>query len=126
VTGADLRRRFGLYDSWAYYTSITSKPKTVTTPASTPAATPDAASGGTAPATPAGTARAGSTALSGTIAPAQRGAWLRIQRRVGTGWVTYAWTTTGANGSYSARLGGPGTYRVLFRGAAGPAVSVSA
>jgi stage II sporulation protein D len=123
VTGADLRRRFGLYDSWAYYTSITSKPTKVTTPASTPAVTPDPGSGGTAPA---GAARAGRTALSGAIAPAQRGAWLRIQRRVGTGWVTYAWTTTDAHGSYRARLGGPGTYRVLFRGAAGPAVTVNA
>jgi stage II sporulation protein D len=123
VTGAELRSRFGLYDSWAYYTSITSKPKKVTTPASTPAATPDTASGGTAPAA---AASAGKTALTGTIAPARRGAWVRIQRRAGTRWVTYAWTTTDAQGSYQARLGGPGTYRVLFRGAAGPDVTVRA
>jgi stage II sporulation protein D len=130
VSGAELRRRFGLYDSWAYYTSITSKPKPVTTPATTPTPTagaqPDAGSGGTAPAAAAGTSSAGRTALNGTITPARRGAWLRIQRRVGTRWATYAWTTTDAHGSYSARLGGPGTYRVLFNGAAGPAVTVGA
>src|SRR3954453_9731969 len=36
VTGADLRRRFGLYDTWAYYTTITSTKQQATTPA-TPA-----------------------------------------------------------------------------------------
>jgi stage II sporulation protein D len=127
VTGADLRRRFGLYDSWAYYTSITSKAKKVT-PAGTPAPIPggqaDAGSGGTAPAAPAGTARAGRTALSGTIAPARRGSWLRIQRRAGAHWVTYAWTTVGAHGRYDVRLGAPGAYRVLLRGAAGPTITV--
>jgi len=128
VTGADLRRRFGLYDSWAYYTSITAKKKTTTptTPPATPAtggaAQGDPATGGTAPAAPAGTASAGRTMLSGTIAPARRGAWLRVQRLVNGRWVTYAWTTTARGGRYSARLGGPGRYRVLFHGAAGPTI----
>src|SRR6478736_5484560 len=77
VSGVALRQRFGLYDTWAYYTTITSTKKTTTTPA-TPAtdgaAQGDPATGGTAPAAPAGTARAGRTVLSGTITPARRGA----------------------------------------------------
>src|SRR3954470_3829677 len=81
VTGADLRRRFGLYDSWAYYTSITAKKKTTApatpaTPATEGAGQGDPTTGGTAPAAPAGTARRGRTVLSGTITPAKRGAWL--------------------------------------------------
>jgi stage II sporulation protein D len=127
VSGADLRRRFGLYDSWAYYTSITAKKKTTSpatpaTPATDGTGQGDPATGGTAPTAPAGTARSGRTVLSGTITPAKRGAWLRVQRLVNGRWVTYAWTTTGTGGRYSARLGGPGRYRVLFRGAAGPVI----
>jgi stage II sporulation protein D len=127
VTGADLRRRFGLYDSWAYYTSITSKKTTPTAPVTPTDGTGqgDPGSGGTAPAPPAGTARVGRAELTGTIAPARRGASLRVQRLVGRRWVTYGWTTTGRRGSYRARLGGPGTYRVLFRGAPGPSVRVA-
>src|SRR5436190_22885420 len=121
ATGADLRRRFGLYDSWAYYTTITSK-KQPATPATDGAGQGDPTTGGTAPTAPAGTARAGRTVLSGTITPARRGAWLRVQRKVGGRWFTYAWTTIGAHGRYREHLGAPGTYRVLFRGNPGPEI----
>jgi stage II sporulation protein D len=127
VSGPDLRSRFGLFDSWAYFTSITSKkkPVTPTTPAQ-PASggQPDPSSGGTAPVAPAGSARAGRTVLAGTIAPGRRGAWLRVQRRVGGHWVTYAWDTLERGGRYAVRIAGPGTYRVLYRGAPGPSVTV--
>jgi stage II sporulation protein D len=126
VTGATLRARFGLYDSWAFFTSITAKKKPAATPPPTPAtggAQGDPSTGGTAPSPPAGTAAAHRIALTGTITPGKRGAWLRVQRRVNARWVTYAWTTLGAHGRYSVRLGGAGLYRVLFRGAAGPAIS---
>jgi stage II sporulation protein D len=124
VTGADLRRRFGLFDSWAYYTTITSNKQTTTPapPGTDGSGLGDPATGGTAPTAPAGTARAGRTVLSGTITPAKRGAWLRVQRNVGGKWFTYAWTTTGAGGSYRVRLGAPGTYRVLFHGNPGPEI----
>jgi stage II sporulation protein D len=128
VTGSDLRSRFGLYDSWAYFTSITSKKKKAAAPA-TPAqpaggGQPDPNSGGTAPSAPAGSARAGRMALAGTITPGKRGAWLRVQRRAGHHWATYAWATLERGGSYAVTLGGPGTYRVLYRGAPGPSVRV--
>jgi hypothetical protein len=60
--------------------------------------------------------------LSGTITPAKRGAWLRVQRRIGGRWFTYAWTTTDAHGRYRERLGAPGVYRVLFQGSPGPEI----
>jgi stage II sporulation protein D len=128
VTGPELRARFGLFDSWAYFTSIISKkqPATPTTPVQpTGGGQPDPSSGGTAPAPPAGSARAGRTLLTGAITPGRRGAWLRVQRRVGGRWVTYAWDTLGHNGRYAVRLAAPGTYRVLYRGSAGPAIRVS-
>jgi stage II sporulation protein D len=130
VTGATLRSRFGLYDSWAYFTSITAKkkkatqPTTPATPATGGSGQADPGSGGTAPAAPAGTARVGRVALTGSITPARRGAWVRVQRRVGKRWVTYAWAKTGTRGRYGVRLGARGMYRVLFRGAPGPAVRV--
>ena len=45
-----------------------------------------------------------------------------MQRKIGGKWFTYAWTTTGPRGSYRVRLGGPGTYRVLFQGNPGPEI----
>jgi stage II sporulation protein D len=127
VTGPTLRSRFGLYDSWAYFTSITSKkkPAVAVTPAQ-PAGggQADPNSGGTAPSAPAGSARAGRTDLAGAITPGHRGAWLRVQRRVGGHWATYAWTKLERRGRYAVRIGGPGTYRVLYRGDAGPVVRV--
>ena len=126
VTGATLRARFGLYDTWAYYTSITAKKKTTPTapaaPATDGAGQGDPTTGGTAPTPPAGSARAGRTILSGTITPAKRGAWVRVQRRIGGRWFTYAWTTTDAHGRYRERLGAAGVYRVLFKGAPGPEI----
>jgi stage II sporulation protein D len=126
VSGVALRQRFGLYDTWAYYTTITTKKQTTTgapaTPATDGAAQGDPTTGGTAPTAPAGTARAGRTVLSGTITPARRGAWLRVQRKVGGRWFTYAWTTTDKRGRYRERLGAPGVYRVLFQGSPGPEI----
>jgi stage II sporulation protein D len=130
VTGPTLRSRFGLYDSWAYFTSITSKkkPAAAVTPAqpAQPAGggTADPNSGGTAPSPPAGSARAGRTALAGAITPGRRGAWLRVQRHVGAHWATYAWTKLESHGRYAVRIAGPGTYRVLYRGDAGPSIRV--
>jgi stage II sporulation protein D len=124
VTGAELRRRFGLYDSWAYYTSITSKAKKVKPATPAGGGEPGAGSGGTAPSGPAQAAAVWRLGLSGTITPARRGAWVRVQRRTGGRWSTYVLTTVSAGGRYSTRVGRPGTYRVLYRGAAGPAVGL--
>ena len=128
VTGPVLRSRFGLYDSWAYFTTITTKqkPAAPTTPAPPPGGgQADPGSGGTAPVPPAGSARAGATLLAGTITPGRAGAWLRVQRLVAHRWSTYAWTKLERGGRYSVRVGGTGSYRVLFQGAPGPALRVT-
>ena len=135
VDGPTLRKRFGLFDTWARFTTIGSK---VTTPppagpASPPRTGPGSPSGG-APAQAARSARAAAFSaatttpayrkvLSGAIAGAEDGDWVRVQRRAGGQWRMAFWTSThGRAGRYRATLPGPGTYRVAWRGLGGPAV----
>jgi stage II sporulation protein D len=124
VDGATLRARFGLYDTWAYFTSI----KTGTAPPpEEPAGPPtpvDPETGGVSPgATTAGMRPTG--ALTGSVLPARRGARVTLQRRDGDRWVTIGTARVGAGGRYAASVTGAGTYRVTYRGDAGPGVRVS-
>jgi stage II sporulation protein D len=113
VDGATLRARFGLFDTWAYFSSI----KTVVTPQPPPA--PE--SGGAVPVISRVPIVGG---LAGHVVPARKGAVVSIQRVTGGRWVTVDSTTAVRGGRY--RLGVPkaGLYRVRFKGDAGPAVRV--
>jgi stage II sporulation protein D len=123
VTGPQLRSRFGLFDTWASFTYISSDAKkkpsddsdaSTTAPASTtiPAATTAPSSGGTTPPVTdttggqaASVARIASIApsvLTGTIHPAKRGRRLAVQRRDGSAWRTVRTVHVGAGGSYHA------------------------
>jgi stage II sporulation protein D len=145
VTGPQLRSRFGLFDTWASFTYISSDAKkkpsddsgaSTTAPASTtvPAATTAPSSGGTTPpvtdttggqaASVARIARLAPSVLTGTIHPAKRGRRLAVQRRDGTAWHTVRTVHVGAGGSYHATLPGPGTYRVALGDVTGPRVDV--
>jgi stage II sporulation protein D len=123
VTGPQLRTAFGLYDTWAYFTSVSSKAskakkKAPTTKKKThPAADP---SGGVV----AGVASLRAARVEGTIAPARPGRWLRVQRRVGGRWITAADAKVLRGGRYSVAVPGPGTYRVVYGSAIGPDVRV--
>jgi stage II sporulation protein D len=106
VDGATLRARFGLNDTWAYFTSIATRRRPVD-----------------------GSARAASgprpvAVLTGSVVPARRGAEVQIQRRDGGTWRRVASTVAGRGGSYRAAVARTGTYRVIFSGDAGPAVRV--
>jgi stage II sporulation protein D len=117
VSGATLRARFGLFDSWAYFTSIGTKKKKP--PASDPK------TGGTPP-PPAKTA-AGPHArsiLTGSVYPERRGAEVQVQIRVRTGWQTVTSTDVQRHGRYSAAVARPGGYRGIVSGDAGPAIRV--
>jgi len=134
VDGPTLRKRFGLFDSWATFTIIGAKvtPADADEPGPSPA--PAAPSGGAAPDTRSLRAAAFSAAatspadayrgvLSGHVAGAGDGDWIAVQRRTRAGWANAFWTTAaGANGRYRATLPGPGTYRVKWRGLLGPEV----
>ena len=124
VTGPQLRSAFGLFDTWAFFTSVTSKaskPK-AKQPAATPAS-PGAATGGVSPVARAAAARA--SRLEGTIAPARVGRWLRVERLEGARWVTATDATVLRGGRYSVAVPGPGVYRVVYGQAVGPSVRVS-
>ena len=119
MPGATLRARFGLFDTWAYFTAIRSEP------APAPTATP-APSGGIGPAGAALAARrSAARGLRGSVLPARKGARITVQRRVAGRWILAARARVGAAGRYRVGLPIPGTYRVRHAGAAGPAVRLS-
>jgi stage II sporulation protein D len=123
VDGPALRKRFGLYDTWATFTTIGAKVQTPDTPAATAPKTPGTDPSGGAQAGGASAARRPAPVLSGTIAPARSGGWVEVQRRgddAAHAWTTVAWATTDAHGRYRVTLPGPGTYRPLWGAAAGP------
>ncbi len=126
VSGPELRRRFGLYDTWATFTLVSSTAKPAPTGPSGPSGTKgDTKSGGAAPA-----ARASSRSppnpkaprIVGRILPSEPGDWLKVQRRAKGRWVDVAEVTVARNGRYEASLPRAGSYRVLYEGIAGPTV----
>jgi stage II sporulation protein D len=117
VTGATLRARFGLLDSWAYFTSIGTRKQP---PPS------DSKTGGTTPPPP-GAATAGPrprTILTGSVYPQRVGAEVQVQVRDGNTWRTVTSTSVGRGGRYSAAVARAGVYRVVFSGDAGPSIRV--
>jgi hypothetical protein len=103
VSGSTLRARFGLFDTWAYFTSIGMH----TTPAAATTAEPRARA-----------------ILAGIVYPERAGAEAQIQVRGGDGWQTVTTATVQAGGRYSAAVGRAGVYRAVFAGDAGPIVRV--
>jgi SpoIID/LytB domain protein len=119
VTGPQLRSRFGLFDTWAFFTTVTSKPKTPKPGTVPPPASP---SGGVTP--PVRAAMANAPRLVGSISPARAGRWFRVERRVGARWTLAADAVLGRGGSYSVAVPGAGTYRVVLGNVVGPAVRI--
>src|SRR5215218_1412568 len=141
VTGPQLRSRFGLFDTWAFFTTVSSNAGRSPVAPPTPAAPVPAANGATpAPTAPpaaaastggvsarAAAARAAVRApmLSGRIEPAKPGARIRVERRAGRGWVLAVDAQLDAQGRYAAAVGSRGVYRVRYAGTViGPAVRV--
>jgi stage II sporulation protein D len=113
VNGPTLRARLGLYDSWAYFTSI----KTGKAPKPLPTKTPD-------PAEPVVARVPDIGGLSGRVMPARKGATVRVELRFHGRWVAAGETTTDRRGRYHAGVSAKGLYRVRYRGDAGPGVRV--
>jgi stage II sporulation protein D len=125
VNGATLRARFGLFDSWAFFTSITSEGTKPPAEEPPPAET-DPLTGGASPAflaltlpkpTPRGV-------LRGRIVPARRGQTLTIERLDAHGWVVAGGAHVGRGGRYSAPVMAAGRYRVRLGSVAGPGVRI--
>jgi stage II sporulation protein D len=146
VTGPQLRQRFGLFDTWASFTYISSTSKktssdedgasggSTTAPASTTAPSTTAPSGGSTSATadPTGGQAAmvsrlarPAQRLTGMIQPGRAGRAVTVQERVRGRWTAVTSTTLRSGGAYTATVPGPGTYRVaLGAGVTGPAVDI--
>jgi stage II sporulation protein D len=125
VTGAQLRARLGLYDSWVYFNSMSTRVErapTPTTPKPAPGGT-TAPGGGIAPRGLAAGVRARAQ-LRGTVSPRPADGWVRVQRRAGDAWVDVVQAQVGKRGRYAARVAAAGTYRVVSGEDAGPAVRV--
>src|SRR5215218_1850994 len=125
VTGATLRARFGLYDTWGYYTSIATqkKPPAAEAPVEQP---PQRAAGeGTGGVTPGArmTRFRAIASVAGTVLPARDGERVTVQVRRGAKWVPVLETRV-RRGAYRAAVTQPGTYRTVFRGASGVPVRV--
>jgi len=129
VSGPELRRRFGLFDTWATFTVVSTTAKPAPKQPAKPTPTPAPGDGTTGGATPG--ARASSSfapravvgpRIAGRIQPAKTGSWLRVERRAKGRWVLVAETTVERGGRYAATVPRPGSYRIVHRGIAGPTV----
>jgi stage II sporulation protein D len=128
VTGGQLQQLFGLLTTYASFTTISSAASTP------PAATArDATAAVKAP----GDARAiaallplvktlvarAAKQLAGRVFPAPGGGTVALESETARGGRHAASIKLGKNGAYAVMLPGPGTYRVVYRGLAGPSVS---
>jgi stage II sporulation protein D len=97
VTGATLRRKLELRDTWASFKAITADEDT-------------------------STAKAARTShvIAGRVTPARRGDEVAIERRVRGHWRIASVARVGAAGAYRVSVPGAGLYRVLSHGVAGP------
>ena len=127
VSGATLRARFGLFDTWAYYSAIASRkaPPPEDAPAEAP---PERAAGegtGGAQASARMTRFRAIASIAGNVLPARAGQLARVQIRRDAKWHEVVTARVGADGAYRAAVTRSGLYRVVFRGDAGPAVRIT-
>jgi stage II sporulation protein D len=126
VSGATLRARLGLRDSWAYFTTIISQPVTARSRSSAlpqPQAA-DPSGGALAPAARTAATSRRRALLGGFVIPARRGGKLRVQARAAGVWRTIGTTRVRTGGAYAYRVPGAGTYRILYYGGTGPAIAI--
>ena len=125
VSGATLRLRFGLYDTWAFFTTVSSrrakppvdKPKAP----SVPSLGPGTSAGGVAARASAKRFVAG---IAGRIQPGRRGQRVALERREDVRWQRVRSVRLGARGGYRAGVSEPGDYRVRAGSVVGPLVTI--
>lgn len=139
VSGATLRARLGLYDTWAYFTTASAnveKPGEAPAPVLGPptpvpgspaggAGMPGPATGGSQ-ASPASlkASPVGVATIAGRWQPRPRGARVVLELRRGGSWTRVGRTTVGDNGAYRVSAPARGMYRVRAGSAIGPRVRV--
>jgi stage II sporulation protein D len=111
VSGPTLRSRFGLDDSWAYFTVA--------------GAQSGSSDGGSTEGNPGGAvaARAARRTLTGYFRPARRGGIVVVLRRTSAGaWTVETRARVDRRGRYRATVGRPGVYRAVLGDVPGPDV----
>jgi stage II sporulation protein D len=127
ATGPQLRRRLGLFDTWARFTVVTTHGSRGDGGAPKGQGGAGAPTGGVAPGPAtrfAAVALPTTGRLSGRVTPAAAGSRIVVERREPSGWVAELDVPVTAGGRYSAAIRRPGVYRVRHGDAAGPAVRV--
>lgn len=124
VSGPTLRRKLGLYDTWARFTVITAGAKR--SDGNVPSAPGSPTTGGATPRVArAAVLGSGVATLAGRVDPAAPGrSFVTVQRFGASGWATLFEVPVRASGRYAARLRASGLYRVTYDGTAGPSVLV--
>jgi stage II sporulation protein D len=128
--GTVLRTRLGLYDTWAYFTSIQTAARTTAAPAAALARARPVRADGILRVVLRATvslrkeARRPVRRLSGSIRPTRAARRLRVERLEGRRRRTVARGRTNADGAYRVELRRPGRYRVRANGIVGPVVRV--
>ena len=122
VTGGQLRARFGLFDTWAFFTSISTGEEPPPEP-ETPEGPP---TGGTEPFGSAAWLHAHVFGrLTGRVLPVLKSGTALVQRRDGATWVTAGTVRVHRGGRYAYDVTVPGVYRIRYHDENGPAVRVS-
>lgn len=118
ITGPQLRRAFGLRDTWiTFRTFATEAAGRTSGRAPADQRRPTEPGGG-------GRAAASTPVLRGGVAPADAGEWATVERRDARGrWKRAVDVRLGADGAYRTSVPGPGSYRLRYGGATGPAVT---
>lgn len=136
VSGPTLRQRFGLYDTWAYFTTVSAGARP---PSSPPTSGGSSSTGGARASTATASALARAVnlvtttlstppartqVLGGAISPAPRRGRVAVQRREGRGWRRVSTLRLGRGGTYRVRERAPGRYRVVYARMASPEVEL--
>jgi hypothetical protein len=124
VTGGQLQHVFGLLDTYAAFTTITSLPGPGA--AATPVPAVHAGQGVAALVPLVRNLVAGTLpGLHGSVFPYHAGETVTVQELGLGGWRSVATAAVGSGGAYQLQLPAIGIYRVVYRGVDGPAVGVS-
>jgi stage II sporulation protein D len=120
VSGSELEGAFALSSTYMAFTTITTDPAL---PSIAPQRALRASRLAAAEAAFAAAVRT-PRGIAGNVFPGAKGAHVSVELRTAKGWRTVATSRLGAGGAYAVPLAAPGSYRVLYHGVLGPAVTV--
>jgi stage II sporulation protein D len=117
VSGATLRAKLGLFDTWAYFTSLDVREELP--PDDAASLRPDGGATGSRM-----VRRPAISRLRGRVIPARKGDLVVIERKLGDAWAPAGSATIGRGGRYRFAVTNAGLYRISYGGAASGPVRV--